>query len=130
MSGSTRSPRGVLIFPITGTPSGISPQALPHQRNAFGEQAGEHSAHAECSPGRRNAFRLSPKSLPDFFRDRVEAFPAPEALRGVRGEITRTLTRRIELRYGLVKVHPDPAHQPGRAHKLPEQFMEQGVLLH
>src|SRR6266496_5300629 len=104
MSGSTCSPRGALIFPITVTPSGISPQALPHQRNAFGEQAGEHSAHAECSPGRRNASRLSPKSLPDFFRDRVEAFRAPEALRGVRGEITGTLAGRIQLRYCLVEV--------------------------
>src|ERR1700761_8435607 len=130
MSGSTRSPRGALIFPITVTPSGTPPQALPHQRNAFREPAGEHSTHAECSPGRRNAFRESPKSLPDFFRDRIEAFPAPEALRGVRDEITRTLTGRIQPCYRLAKVHPDPAHQPGRAHKLPEQLMEQGVLLH
>src|SRR5690348_15388273 len=109
MSGSTRSPRGALIFPITSTPSGPPPPALPPQRNAF---------------------RLSPESLPDFVRDRVEAFRAPEALRGVRDEITRTLTGRIQLRYRLVKVHADPAYQPGRAHKLPEQFMEQGVLLH
>ena len=100
---------GALIFPITVTPSGTPPQALPHQRNAFGEQAGEHSARAGCSPGRRNAFRLSPESLPDFVRDRVDAFRAPEALRGVRDEITRTLTGRIQLRYRLVKVHPDPA---------------------
>jgi hypothetical protein len=35
---------------------------------------------------------VSPESLPHFFGDRVEAFRAPEALRGVRGEITRTLT--------------------------------------
>src|SRR6266702_7716368 len=98
MSGSTRSPRGALIFPITVTPSGTPPQYFPHQRNAFGEQAGEHSAHAECSRGRRHAFRLSPKSLPDFFRDRIEAFPAPEALRGVRGEITGPLAGRIQLR--------------------------------
>src|SRR6266498_3725867 len=122
MSGSMRSPRGALIFPITVTPSGTPPQSFPHQRNAFGEPAGEHSADAECSPGRRNAFRLSPKSLPDFFRDRIEAFPAPETLRGVRDEITRTLTGRIQLRYRLVKVHPDPAHQTGRAQKLPEQL--------
>src|SRR6266516_796430 len=125
MSGSTRSPRGALIFPITATPSGT----LSRQRNAFREPAGEHSARAECIPGRRNAFRLSPESLPDFFRDPVDAFRAAEALRGVRGEITRTLAGRIQLRYRLVEVHPDPAYQPGRAHKLPEQFMEHGVLL-
>src|SRR5437660_12709889 len=106
MSGSTRSPRGALIFPITATPSGTPPQALPHQRNAFREPAGEHSASAERIPGRRNAFRLSPESLPDFFRDRVEAFRAPETLRGVRDQITRTLTGRVQLRYRLVKVHP------------------------
>src|SRR6266516_957959 len=129
MSGSTRSPRGALIFPITGTPSGTPPQALPDPRNAFREPAGEHSARAERIPGRRNAFRLSPQSLPDFVRDRVDAFRAPEALRSVRGEITRTLAGRIQLRYRLVEVHPDPAYQPGRAHKLPEQFMEHGVLL-
>src|SRR6266487_5409779 len=121
MSGSTRSPRGALIFPITRTPSGTPPQARLRQQNAFRESAGEHSARAECSPGRRNAFRLSPKSLPDFIRDRVDAFRALEALRGVRGEITRTLAGRIQLRYRLVEVHPDPAHQTGRAHKLPEQ---------
>src|SRR6266581_2346310 len=119
MSGSTHSPRGVLIFPITAAPSGTPPQALPHQRNAFRESAGEHSVRAECLPDLRDAFRLSPESLPDFFRDRIEAFRAPEALRGVRDEITRTLTGRIQLRYRLVKVHPDPAHQPGRAQKLP-----------
>src|SRR5712671_438827 len=130
MSGSMRSPRGALIFPITRTPSGTPPQALPHQRNAFGEPAGEHSARAELLPGRRNAFRLSPESLPDFIRDRVEAFRAPQALRGVRGEITGTLAGRIQLRYRLVEVHADPAYQPGRAQKLPEQFMEHGVLLH
>src|SRR5271157_307761 len=130
MSGSTRSPRGALIFPITATPSGTTPQTLPHQRNAFRDPAGEHSTRAECISGRRNAFRPSPESLPDFFRDRVDAFPAPEALRGVRGEITRTLAGRIQLRYRLVKVDPDPAHQPGSAHKLPEQLMQQGVLLH
>src|SRR6266446_10617820 len=130
MSGSTRSPRGSLIFPITGTPSETPPRTVPRQRNALRESAGEHSARAEWSPGRRNAFRLSPESLPDFFRDRVEAFRAPEALRGVRGEITRTLAGGIQLRYRLVKVHADPAYQPGRANKLPEQFMEQGVLLH
>ena len=95
MSGSTRSPRGALIFPITAAPSRTPSQALPHQRNAFRESAGEHSVRAERIPGRRNAFRLSLKSLPDFFRDRVEAFPAPEAFRGVRDEITGTLTGRI-----------------------------------
>ena len=110
MSCSTRSPRGVLIFPITATPSGTPPQALPHQRNAFREPAGQYSACAECLPGRRNAFRLSPKSLPDFFRDRVDAFRAPEALRGVRDEITRTLAGGIQLRYRLVKVHADLAY--------------------
>ena len=101
---------------------------LPYHRNAFPDFTARPSGLAECIPRVRNAFRLSPKSLPDFFRDRIEAFPAPEALRGVRDEITRTLTGRIQLRYRLVKVHPDPAHQPGRAHKLPEQFMEEGVL--
>src|ERR1035438_3994152 len=130
MSGSTCSPRGALIFPITAAPSRTRPRAAPRLRNAFREPAGQHSACAECLPGRRNAFRLSPECLPDFFRDRVDAFRAPEALRGVRDEITRTLTGRIKLRYRLVKVHADPAYQPRRAHKLPEQFMEQGVLLH
>src|SRR5690242_11606014 len=110
MSGSTRSPRGALIFPITAAPSGTPPQALPHQLNALREPAGQHSARAECLPGLRNAFRRSPESFPDFFRDRVEAFRAPEALRGVRGEITRTLTGGIQLRYRLVKVHADPAY--------------------
>src|SRR5215469_1799575 len=130
MSGSTRSPRGSLIFPITATPSRTPPQALPHQRNAFRKPAGDHSACAEWSPGLRNAFRLSPDSPPDFIRYRVEAFRAAEALRSVRGEITRTLTGRIQLRYRLVKVHADPAYQPGGTHKLPEQFMKQRVLLH
>src|ERR1700749_1636230 len=126
MSGSTCSPRGALIFPITAAPSGPPPHAVPCQRNAFHDRAGEHSARAECIPGRRNAFLLSPESPPNFFRDRVEAFCAPEALRGVRGEITRTLTGGIQLRYRLVKVHADPAYQPGRAHKLAEQFMGDG----
>src|ERR1035441_5167277 len=110
MSGSTCSPRGALIFPITGTRAGTPPQVFPRQRNAFREPAGEHSAYAECSPNRRNAFRLSPESLPDFFRDRVDAFRAAEALRGIRGEITRTLAGGIQLRYRLVKVHADPAY--------------------
>jgi len=110
MSGSTRSPRGALIFPITGMPSGIPPRTVPRQRNAFREPAGEHSACAEYIPGQRNAFRQSPESLPDFFRDRVDAFRAAEALRGVRGEITRTLTGCIQLRYRLVKVHADLAY--------------------
>src|ERR1700728_887880 len=116
MSGSTRSPRGALIFPITAAPSRTPPRAVPRRRNASREQAGENSAHAGRFPGLRNAFRLSPESLPDFFRDRVESFRTPEALRGVRDKITRTLTGRIQLRYRLVKVHADPAHQPGRAY--------------
>src|SRR5271165_5960117 len=110
MSGSTRSPRGSLIFPITAAPSRTRPRDVPRPRNAFRELAGEHSACAECRPGLRNAFRLSPESLPDFFGDRVEAFRAPEALRGVRGEITRTLAGGIQLRYRLVEVHADPAY--------------------
>ena len=70
---------------------------------------------AETVPRRRNAFRLSPESLPDFFRDRVEAFRPAEALRRVREKITRTLPGRIELRYRLIKVHAYPAYQPGSA---------------
>src|ERR1017187_842487 len=102
MSGSTCSPRGVLIFPITAAPSGTSPQAF--------RATGMHSARAECIPRVRNAFRLSPESLPDFVRHRVEAFRAAEALRGVRNKIAGTLAGRIQLRYRLVKVHADPAH--------------------
>src|ERR1700751_5768328 len=112
------------IPPPPAPPPGPPPRAVPRQRNAFRERAGEHSARTESTPGRRNALRLSPESFPDLFRDRVEPFRAPETLRGVRGEITRTLTGRIQLRYRLVKVHADPAHQTGRAHKLPEQFMQ------
>ena len=110
MSGSTRSPRGALIFPITAAPSRTRPRAVPRLRNAFREPAGEHSACAECGPGLRNASRLSPESFPDSFGDRVEAFRAPEALRGVRGEITRALPGGIQLRYRLVKVHADSAY--------------------
>src|SRR5690348_7555118 len=113
MSGSTRSPRGALIFPITAALSRTRPRAVPRRWNAFRGPAGEHSACAECCPGLRDAFRVSPESLPDFFGYRVEAFRAPEALRGVRGEITRTLTGGIQLRYRLVEVHADPAYQPG-----------------
>src|SRR4051794_33004281 len=119
MSGSTRSPRGALIFPITAAPSRTRPRSVLRLRNAFREPAGEHSASAECRPAQRNAFRVSPESLPDFFGDCVEAFRTPEALCGVRGEITRTLTGGIQLRYRLVKVYADPAYQPGPTYKLP-----------
>src|SRR5690242_13259568 len=128
MSGSTRSPHGALIFPITAAPSGTRPWAVPRQRNASRGQAGKHSACPECHPGLRNAFRLSPKSFPDFICGRVETFRAAEALRGVRDEIARTLAGRIQPCYSLVEVHADPAYQPGRAYKLPEQFMKDGVM--
>jgi len=59
---------------------------------------------------------LSSKSFPDFICGRVETFRAAEALRGVRDEIARTLTGGIQLRYRLVKVHADPAYQPGRTY--------------
>ena len=98
-------------------PSGL-PEWIPRAARRAFRQSGS-------IPGRRNVFRLSPESLPDFFRDRIEAFRPADALRRVRKKITRTLPGRIELRYRLVKVHADSAYQPGRAHKLPEQFMEQ-----
>src|SRR5206468_2584457 len=77
---------------------------------------------------RRNVFRLSPESLPDFFRDRIETFRPADALRRVRKKITRTLPGRVELRDRLIKIHAYSAYQPRCAVQLPERFTQRRVL--
>src|SRR5579859_6251659 len=128
MSGSTCSPRGAVIFPITRTPSARCPRSLPVCRKGFRPPSGIPSGRPEEIPWRRNVFRLSPQSLPDFFRDRIEAFGPADALRRVRKKITGTLTGRVEFRDGLIEVHAYSAYQPGSVVQLPEYFTQRRAV--
>src|SRR5579872_2898881 len=124
MSGSTCSPRGAVIFPITRTPSVRCPRSVPVCRKGFRPPSEIPSGRPEEIRRSRNVFRLSPQSLPYFFRDRIEAFGQTDALRRVRNKIPGTLPGRVELGDRLIEVHAYSADQPGSVVQFPEYFAQ------